>query len=236
VPFSRTTLQSPASYYTLDVSPITTVGNAATQSSVLRDAGFQAKGFFLNDKLQYRWGVFSGQRDVNGRNSLRTAGYLQYDFFSAEKGYVLTGTALGKQKILAVDAGFDKQGSYRAWSANVAADLPVRGGDEIGAQFQYMYYDGRQKFLTIPAQNDYLLEAAYYIHQAKFQPFGKYDSQNFAADQNRTKNINRCGVGANYYIRGQSLKWTVQYLKALPQNSPLKPSNEFSMQLQLFYY
>ena len=236
VPFSRQTLQSPGSYYTGDISAITTVANAATQSSGLRDAGFQAKGYFWNDKLQYRWGVFDGQRDSNGRNSLRTAGYLQYDFFSPEKVYVFTGTALGKQKVLAVDTGFDKQGAYRAWSANLAADLPVHGGDEIGGQFQYMYYDGRQKFLTIPAQNDTLLEAAYYIHRAKVQPFAKYESQNFVADLNRAKDIDRYGAGASYYVRGQNLKWTVQYLKAQPRNSPLKPCNEFSVQLQIFYY
>ena len=236
VPFSRQTLQSPGSYYTLDISAITTVANAATQSAGLRDAGFQAKGYFLKDKLQYRLGVFDGQRDSSGRNSLRTAGYLQYDFFSPEKVYVFTGTALGKQKILAVDAGFDKQGAYRAGSANLAAALPVRGGDEIGGQFQYMYYDGRQKFLTIPEQNDTLLEAAYYIHRAKVQPFAKYESQNFVADQSRAKDIGRYGAGASYYVRGQNLKWTVQYLKAQPRNSPLKPCNEFSVQLQIFYY
>jgi len=236
VPFSRQTLQSPGSYYTADISAITTVANAATQSAGLRDAGFQAKGYFLKDKLQYRLGVFDGQRDANGRNSLRTAGYLQYDFFSPEKVYVFTGTALGKQKILAVDTGFDKQGAYRAWSANAAAALPVRGGDEIGGQFQYMYYDGRQKFLTIPEQNDALLEAAYYIHRAKVQPFAKYESQNFVADQSRAKDIDRYGAGASYYVRGQNLKWTVQYLKAQPRNSPLKPCNEFSVQLQIFYY
>ena len=236
VPFSRQTLQSPGSYYTLDISAITTVANAATQSAGLRDAGFQAKGYFLKDKLQYRLGVFDGQRDSSGRNSLRTAGYLQYDFFSPEKVYVFTGTALGKQKILAVDAGFDKQGAYRAGSANLAAALPVRGGDEIGGQFQYMYYDGRQKFLSIPEQNDTLLEAAYYIHRAKVQPFAKYESQNFVADQSRAKDIGRYGAGASYYVRGQNLKWTVQYLKAQPRNSPLKPCNEFSVQLQIFYY
>jgi hypothetical protein len=128
VPFSRNTLQSPASYYTLDVSPITTVGNASTQSSALRDAGFGAKGFFLKDKLQYRFGLFQGARDANARSSLRTAGYLQYDFFDTETAYTFPGTALGKRKILAVDAGFDTQGAYRAWSGNIATDVPVGGG------------------------------------------------------------------------------------------------------------
>ena len=93
----------------------------------------------------------------------------------------------------------------------------MRGCDEIGAQV-------------------HLLEAAYYIRRAKVQPFAKCESQNFVADQDRAKDIGRYGAGANYYVRGQNLKWTMQYLKALPRNSPLKPSNELSMQLQLFYY
>jgi len=218
VPFSRQTLQSPGSYYTLDISAITTVANAATQSAGLRDAGFQAKGYFLKDKLQYRWGVFDGQRDASGRKLTAHGGISAIRFLQPEKVYVFTGTALGKQKILAVDAGFDRQGAYRAWSANLAAALPVRGGDEIGGQFQYMYYDGRQKFTAIPEQNDYLLEAAYYIHRAKVQPFAKYESQNFVADQSRAKDIDRYGAGASYYVRGQNLKWTMQYLKALPRN------------------
>jgi hypothetical protein len=237
VPFSRNALQSTASYMTLDLSAMTVVNNAAPQSSALRDMGFQANGFFADDRLLYRVGVFSGERDANAHNSLRTAGYVQYDFFSKEKGYLYTGTALGKQKILAIDAGFDKQSSYRGFSANIAADIPVNNGDEIAGQLQYYHYDGRTKFTAIPDQNDYLLEGAYYVHQAKVQPFLKYESQAFVLAANASKDINRFGLGANYYIRGQNLKWTCQYLRAMPQNgSTVKPTNEFTVQLQLFYY
>ena len=237
VPFSRNGLQSTLSYLTLDLSPISTVNNSATQSSALRDLGFQFKGFFHNDRLQYRIGAFNGERDANARNSLRTAGYVQYDFFSPEKVYVFTGTALGKQKILAVDAGFDKQSSYRGYSANAAAALPVNRGDEVAGQFQFIHYDGRTKFTAIPDQNDYLLEGGYYVHKAKIQPFTKYEAQAFVTAANASKDINRFGLGANYYIRGQNLKWTCQYLRASPRNSTtLKPSNEFTVQLQLFYY
>jgi hypothetical protein len=84
VPFSRNALQSAASYYTIDVSSLTTVNNASTQSSALRDTGFEANGFFFDDHLQYRTGIFGGERDANGRDSLRTAGYLQYDLFERE--------------------------------------------------------------------------------------------------------------------------------------------------------
>ena len=237
VPFTRNGLQSTLSYLTLDISPISTVTNTAMQTSALRDVGFEAKGFFLNDHLLYRIGEFSGERDANGRNSPRTVGYLQYDFFSPEKGYLFSGTALGKQKVLAVDAGFDKQGSYRGLSANVAALLPVRNGDEVSSQFQFIHYDGRTKFLAIGDQNDYMAEAGYYLHRAKAQPFLKYETQSFVAAANAAKDINRFGFGANYYIRGQNLKWTLQYLRAMPQNTTaLKPCSELTMQLQLSYY
>jgi hypothetical protein len=85
---------------------------------------FQA-GFSLGDHLLYRLGLFDGERDSNARNS-RTDGYLQYDFFATEAGYAFLGTALGKKRILAVNSGFDEQGAYRSWSANIASDTPVR--------------------------------------------------------------------------------------------------------------
>lgn len=237
VPFTRHGLQSTVSYMTLDISPIATVTNTVTQSSALRDVGFEAKGFFFDDHLLYRVGEFSGERDTNGHDSPRTTGYLQYDFFNREKGYLFSGTSLGKQKILAVDAGVDAQGSYHGFSANTAAAIPVHQGDEASAQFQYIYYDGGIKFPTIAMQNDYLLEGAYYSHRAKVQPFVKYDEQDFVHSVDATKSIHRAGFGANYYIRGQNLKWTLQYLRAMPQNgSPLKATNELTMQLQLYYY
>ncbi len=237
VPLSRNALQSTLSYYTLDLSSLATVNNAATQSAGLRDLGFQARGFFLNDRLQYRVGVFQGQRDTNARNSLRTAAYLQYDFFETETGYVFTGTALGKKKILAVDVGADKQGSYRGLSANVALDLPVNRGDEIGGQFQYFHYDGRRKFAAIANQNDWFVEGAYYIHRAKTQPFFKLESQQFVTAADAIRNLHRVGTGVNYYVHGQNLKWTLQYCRLLPQHeSTLQAGNEITMQLQLLYF
>jgi hypothetical protein len=237
VPFCRNGLQSAGSILTLDTSVFSAIASSATQSSAMRDVGFEAKGFFFKDRLLYRIGEFAGQRDANGRNSPRTAAYLQYDFFAPEKGYLFAGTNLGKQKVLAVSTGFDTQGSYRAHSADIAATLPVNRGDEIAAQFQFTHYDGRAKFLTIPNQNDYMFETGYYVHQAKTQPFLKYEAQRFVAAANAAKDISRFGAGANYFIHGQNLKWTMQYLRALPrQATTLRPSNEFSMQLQLMYW
>ena len=75
------------------------------------------------------------------------------------------------------------------------------------------------------------------MHQVKVQPFFKYESQTFVTAANTSKDVNRFGLGANYYIRKQNLKWTALYLRALPQNTTsLKASHEFTMQLQLMYW
>jgi hypothetical protein len=236
-PFSRQQMQSPASYYSADISALACVSNSATGSSALRDMGFAARGYFFDDRLQYRAGVFQGQRDANAHNALRTSAYLQYDFFDREKGYSYVGTALGKSRILALDAGIDKQGGYRAYTANLANDTPVRGGDEIGVNLQYFHFDGRRKFLNIPDQNDLLAEFSYYLHRPKLQPFGRVETQSFVAEVSRDADIRRAGGGLHYYIRGQNLKWTAQYLRATPHSgSALKPSNEFTVQLQFFYF
>jgi hypothetical protein len=237
VPNSREGLLNPWSFYTVNLSSLTTVANTALTESAMRDMGFQARGYFFHDHFQYRGGIFAGERDADGRNAPRPALYLQYDFFEPEKEYTYYSTGLGKKKILAVDVGGDKQGSYRSETANVSSDTPVNGGDEIGAEFSYFHWDGRNKFTAIPDQNDYLLEGAYYFHKAKLQPFAKFETQDFVAASNGSKDINRWGAGANYYIHGQNLKWTFQYTRALPQNgSAIRPSNEFTMQMQMFYY
>jgi len=237
VPNSRQGLQSTLSFYTLNISPVATVNNSAEMESALRDVGFQARGYFFNDRFQYRGGIFDGFRTPDGRNAPRPALYLQYDFFDREKEYAYAGTALGKRKILALDVGGDKQGTYRSTSLNVASDTPVNGGDEVGLNFSVLHYDGRTFFSSIADQTNYLMEAAYYIHKAKFQPFGKFETQDFIAAVNGTKDINRFGAGGNYYIHGQNLKLTFQYLRALPQNGSLiRASNEFTTQIQVFYF
>ena len=234
-PFTHVGLQSVTSYYAVDYGAIAAVPNAPEQTSTLRDIGFQLKGFFFKDHLQYRGGIFDGHRETSGRNSFRGVAYVQYDFFTRQKGYALIGTALGKQKYLSVNAGIDVQGSYRGYSADIAADIPVNGGDEIGGQLQYIFFDGKAKFPTIGRQNDYLVEAAYYIHKSHFQPFFKYETQQFTTDG--SKNIQRTGGGANIYIHAQNLKWTAQYQRVTPgQGSTLRTSNDITLQLQFMYF
>ena len=237
VPLSRNILQSTLSFFTLDISPASTVMAGPTQTNGLRDNGFQAKGYLVDGgRLEYRAAVMQGVRDSASRNSFRTAGYLQYNFFETERGYVFAGTNLGKKKVVNVSAGFDVQKDYRAFSGDVFATIPVAKGDEVGGQVQLIRYDGGDFLAAIPKQDDLLVEAAYYLSSAKVQPFLKYESQSFANDADEAKDVERFGGGLNWYVSGQNFKLTAQYLRVEPKSSAVKPTNQFTLQLQAFYF
>jgi hypothetical protein len=237
VPLSRNILQSTLSFFTLDISATSTVMATPTTTNGLRDTGFQAKGYLVNGgHLEYRLAVFQGVREAGTRNSFRGAGYLQYNFFDTEKGYVFAGTNLGKKKILNASAGFDTQSSYHAYSGDIFAAIPVGKGDEIGGQVQWIHYNGQDFIKTLPQQNDYLVEAAYYLSAAKLQPFVKYESQKFSLDADKAKDVSRFGGGLSYFVSGQNFKITAQYLRVEPKDDAVKSTNQFTVQLQAFYF
>jgi len=51
----------------------------------------------------------------------------------------------------------------------------------VAGQIQWTHYDGQNFIPTFFNQNDYLAEFAYYIHDAKAQPFVKYESFKYVA-------------------------------------------------------
>ncbi|MBK8598335.1 MAG: hypothetical protein IPP07_13845 [Holophagales bacterium] len=237
VPLSRNILQSTLSFYTLDISATSTVMAGPTQTVGLRDTGIQAKGYLVDGgRLEYRAAVMQGVRDAASRNSFRTAGYLQYNFFEKEKGYVFAGTNLGKKKVFNVNGGFDLQKDYKAYSGDVFASIPVAKGDEVGGQVQWIHYDGGTFLSALPKQDDLLVEAAYYLSAAKVQPFLKYESQKFANDIDKAKDQDRFGGGLNWYVSGQNFKVTAQYLRIEPKSSTVKATDQFTIQLQGFYF
>ena len=243
VPLSRNGLQSTLSFFTLDISPSSTVFAVPTGTSGLRDTGFQAKGYLVDGgRLEYRAAIFQGLRagastsNAASNNSFRASGYLQYNFFEKEKGYVFAGTNLGKKKVLNVSGGVDTQSSYSAYSGNVFTAIPVGKGDEVGGQFQWTHYDGSDFIKTLPRQNDYLVEAAYYISTAKVQPFAKWESQRFSETADQVGDLDRWGVGLNYYVYGQNLKFTAQYLRVNYKADGRNATNQFTVQMQVFYF
>jgi hypothetical protein len=132
VPLTRNTLQPTTTYLSIDTANVGQTGALQANTTVLRDLGFQANGFFLDNHLEYRAGVFQGTRagakvvgtisaagtctpptctlvQTAGHNPPRFASMLSFNFWDTETGYVNGGHYYGAKRVLGVMANFDYQ-------------------------------------------------------------------------------------------------------------------------------
>ena len=262
--FSANGLQSTTSYRGLDVAATAAIV-AQAGTSVLRDTGFQVKGYVLGEHLEYRLGVFSGRRqepdgaDPAGRNTPLVAGRLQYHLFDTEKGYVYSGYTYGKKKFLAIGGGFQfqkaadvdgaSQDAYSAVSAGVWGNWPLAGspspdgGDEIAFILEGYRYDGGETFAAIPEQNDVMAELAYYNKGANASVFARLELQNFAddaaAEAGTAGTKQWFGGGIKYFVAENSFNFTLAYQRVQypdADDAAVNPTNQFTLQMQAFYF
>jgi hypothetical protein len=115
LPLTRNGTQPTTTYLSIDNANIDTSPIGQGNTTVLRDLGFQANGFFLEDHLEYRAGVFQGTRapatptQSAGHNAPRVIAMLQYNLWDTEKGYVNGGHYFGTKQVVGVFASFDYQ-------------------------------------------------------------------------------------------------------------------------------
>jgi transposase len=232
VPFSRNSLQSAASLLPIDYGANTFNQSAPTQSTVGRDAGFQAKGYFLENHLEYRVGAFQGARDAGSYRAFRYAGRVQYQFLEPEAtAFFYTGTYLGTKKVAAVAAAFDTQNDYHAYDADAFVDYPA-GPGAVTAQLAYNRFDGGDTFLTLPKQNVALLELGYFLRDLKLTPVLQFTKR--ALVDTTLGDETRWSIGLNYWWAGHNANIKTAYGRIDPRG--LKSQNEFTIQLQLFYF
>ena len=129
MPLTRNGTQPTTTYLTLDTANIASTPALQGNSYVLRDLGIQANGFFLDNHLEYRLGVFQGSRQPAngtaqsaGHNGPRVVASLMFDFWDPEVGYVNGGHYYGTKRVLGVMANWDYQ-SFR----KDAPGLPAPG-------------------------------------------------------------------------------------------------------------
>lgn len=255
LPQSRNILTSSGAILSFDTSNFSLQSNALTQSSGGRDLGFQLKGYLAGDRLEYRAGVFSGQRQAataagtGSRNSPRFAARLQYDVFDPEKGYTYPGTNLGSKRILAIGVWGDTEGDYRGGGADVTLDFPVLGRNAVTASAQYYFYDGGRQFTQLsggvetpllPKQHAFFADAGFYFARLKLQPFLRYERLDFSDAAFTSREQQRGGGGLNWYVAGQNLKVSAFYERIVPRVAPAgaarKNTNHFALQLQALYF
>jgi hypothetical protein len=232
VPFSRNSLQSAASLLPIDYGANTFAQSGPTQSSVGRDTGVQAKGYFLANHLEYRLGAFQGARDAGSHRSFRYAGRVQYQFLEPEAtGFFYTGTYLGTKKIAAVAAAFDTQDDYHAYDADAFVDYPV-GPGAVTAQLAYNRFDGGDTFLTLRKQTVTLLELGYFLRHMKLTPVFQFTNRGIV--DTAVGDQTQWSIGVNYWWAGQNANVKAAYGRIEPRG--LAAQNEFTIQLQLFYF
>jgi hypothetical protein len=238
VPINRDILTNVAAYLAIDIATSSSLFGGPTQSNIFRDTGFMAKGYLVGDgRLEYRLAVFDGVRQAGLRNPYRYTGYLQYNFFDVEKGYVYLGTFLGKKKVVNLSVGSDNQGGYHVYGVTGFAAIPVAGGDEIAGQAQFQHLDGEDFLAAIPRQNTVFANVGYTLHGAKAGLFLKYEQQSFSDAAQSANDVKRVGGGFNYYAHAnQSLKVSAQFLRSSPRGATAPDTNEFTVQLQAYLW
>jgi hypothetical protein len=259
VPLCRNCLQSAATLLPLDYGSYSFLSTAPTGSSVGRDVGFLAKGYLVNQRLEYRAGIFSGLRNSVGTtqlasNSQRYAARLQYNFLDPETpSYTYTGTYLGTKRVLAIGAGIDGQSQYKAWAADAFFDHPI-GPGAITLQGDYVRYDGGTTgpfsvYGTsgaspyIAKENTFDIEAGYFIREVKVTPWIKWEGRLFDSSVKGAATANnqderRFQAGGTWYVGAHNLNLKAAYSRNSFDrfNLPALVQNGFTLQLQGFYY
>jgi hypothetical protein len=231
IPFSRNFLQSAASLLPIDYGAYTYTLSGPTQSSTGRDTGFQARGYLLKQRLEYRVGAFQGSRDTASHRAFRYAGRVQYNLLDPEAGFFYTGTYLGTKKVVSIGGAFDHQSDYDAYDVDVFVDHPLGAGAVTG-QFDYNRLDGGTTLPTLAKQDDPLFELGYLIPAVKLTPFAQVTHRNLA-DTNAGDET-RMSLGASYWWSGYNANIKAAYTRVNPRI--LASQNEFTLQLQLFYF
>jgi hypothetical protein len=168
MPLTRNGLQPTTTYVSIDNANVDTTPILQGNSNVLRDLGFQANGFFVENHVEYRVGVFQGSRQASiatqsaSHNAPRFVAMVSANLWDTETGYVNGGHYFGAKRVLGVMGNFDYQAfrknappaagsdknAYKGFSGAVFMNLPLsgspspRGGDEIVGLLQIGYYDG----------------------------------------------------------------------------------------------
>lgn len=131
MPLTRNGTQPTTTYLSLDTANVAATPALQGNTFVLRDLGLQANGFFVDNHVEYRLGIFQGTRQpsftgalsatgacvapacttngASGHNGPRVVGSLMFDFWDPEVGYVNGGHYYGTKKVLGVMGNFDYQ-------------------------------------------------------------------------------------------------------------------------------
>ena len=179
-----------------------------------------------------RLGAFQGARDARSHRSFRYTGRVQAQLLDPEpRGFFYSGTYLGARRVAAIGAAFDRQDDYSAYDADAFIDLPL-GDNAVTSQLSYQRIDGDTTFTTLPKQNVVLFEAGYLIRAFKITPVFQFTKRDVVDGD--LGDENRWSVGLNYWWAGHNANVKAAWGRI--DTRGLREQNQFTVQLQLFYF
>jgi hypothetical protein len=157
MPLTRNSLQPTTTYVSLDTANTAITAAGQGNTFTLRDLGVQANGFFVNNHLEYRVGLFQGTRQgaiatqTAGHNGPRVVTMLSLNFWDPETGYVNGGHYYGTRKVLGVMGNFDFQQLRKAGPATAPFNAtPFPAGTGAGADKNAYYGFNTAAFINYP--------------------------------------------------------------------------------------
>ncbi len=233
MPLSHNHLQSAATLLPVDYGPYTFLESTVMGERVGRDYGVEARGYPLDQHLEYRVGVFSGNRGVVASNPLRVVARVVYDPFAADTGFFYGGTFQGSKRIVGLGASIDRQKEYGVYNADAFVEEPLFGGEQgVTLQFDWMRFDGGTFLTALPKQDTYLVEGAYHFGKAKFSPLVQYAWRSFANPVN--PNTNSLQAGVAWWMKGHNRNLKVTGGRLHTDGKP--DQTQVLAQLQIFFY
>ncbi len=230
--FTRENLESCEDPLTLDRSLFIRAPFVTT-----RDQGVSLWGNLMDGMVQYRVDAMNGRNDAVSapKSNFRYTARAHLSLLDAETGYGYKGTYMGEKKVLTVGAAYQMESDvaygntvaqtgavdYKAWTVDLFAEYPVEGLGTFTLSSAYVKYDLDDAFQGANPdagviglngeKNGYYVKGGYMLPNLPLQFFGRYENWSFALLNNVfDQEITWYGGGFNYYLRGQSLKLTME--------------------------
>jgi phosphate-selective porin len=231
--FSRENLEACEAPLTLDRSVMIRAPFVET-----RDKGITLWGNLFNDVFQYRLDAMNGRSDAVSApdSNFRYGARAHVTFLDGETGYGYKGTYMGKKKVITLGAAYQVENDiayadcankqdevdYKAWTVDLFAEYPVDGVGTFTFSTAYMDYDLDDAYEGADPdagvigvngeKNGGYTKVAYMLPNMPLQFFVRAENWSFAEmDGVYDQEVDWYGGGVNYYVRGQNLKFTVEY-------------------------
>jgi hypothetical protein len=258
--FSRENLEACLEPLTLDRSDV-----SFTPFGGSRDTGVALWGNLVDGALQYRLMASDGREgDAVVKDSPRLTARLHWSPLDPEYDYGYRGTYLGTQKVFTIGVAYDTQADvayadfplrqgaqdYEATTADIYFEYPTSAGTFTASAAMFDYSVGNavngapDPGLPLSTELDaYYAKVGYLlpnkVGSGRLQFFARYDEAEYNLDSKLLDNT-RVGGGFNYYLDGQRLKFTGEYMTVdfdtdHPTNVSLRDYEQFTLGFQMIF-